>query len=105
MSPSLAASPTGSNSQRRPPDGQGTPNWQKRDAEGKLPPPPLNGTAHTWHHPVKVLFRTVREGTASLGGNMPPWQDKLSNDEILLIINWITSLWPDEIYEAWKRRN
>lgn len=86
-------------------EGQGTPDWQQRGADGKLPPPPLNGTAHTWHHPAIVLFRTVREGTASLGGNMPAWRDKLSDDEILLIINWITSLWPDEIYEAWKRRN
>lgn len=84
-------------------NGEGTvANWQQRDAQGKLPPPPLNGTAHTWHHSVPVLFRTIKEGTLGLGGSMPAWGGKLSDDEILLIINWITSLWPDEIYNTWR---
>jgi mono/diheme cytochrome c family protein len=80
-------------------------NWQERDADGKLPPPPLNGTAHTWHHPVERLALTIRDGTQAIGGNMPPWKDQLSNDEIFAIIIWLTSLWPDEIYQAWLQRN
>jgi mono/diheme cytochrome c family protein len=80
-------------------------NWQERDADGKLPPPPLNGTAHTWHHPVDGLALTIRNGTRAIGGNMPPWKDKLSNDEIFAIIIWLTSLWPDEIYQTWLQRN
>lgn len=79
--------------------------WQERGKDGKLPPPPLNGTAHTWHHPIKGLAHTIRNGTLSIGGNMPPWKDKLSNDEIFSIIIWLTSLWPDEIYQAWLHRN
>ncbi|MEJ2177263.1 MAG: c-type cytochrome, partial [Gammaproteobacteria bacterium] len=43
-------------------------NWQERDADGKLPPPPLNGTAHTWHHPVEGLALTIRDGTQAIGG-------------------------------------
>ena len=82
-----------------------TADWKQRDANGNIPPPPLNGTAHTWHHPLKALFRTVREGNVAIGGTMPAWKDKLSDEEVLLIINWITSLWPDEIYEAWMKRN
>lgn len=35
---------------------------------------------------------------------MPAWKEKLSSDEILLIINWITSLWPDEIYQIWREQ-
>lgn len=80
-------------------------NWQERDADGKLPPPPLNGTAHSWHHPVDGLALTIRDGTQAIGGNMPPWKDQLSNDEIFSIIIWLTSLWPDEIYQAWLQRN
>ncbi|MDH3279687.1 MAG: cytochrome c [Gammaproteobacteria bacterium] len=80
-------------------------NWQKRDADGKLPPPPLNGTAHAWHHSTQVLHRTIRDGTQSLGGSMPPWREKLSDEEILLIIQWLTSLWPEEIYEVWLKQN
>lgn len=79
--------------------------WQKRDADGKLPPPPLNGTAHAWHHSTQVLYRTIRDGTQHLGGSMPPWKDKLTDDEILLIIQWLISLWPDEIYEIWLKQN
>ena len=33
--------------------------WRKTDASGHYPPPPLNGTAHTWHHPTEVLLRTI----------------------------------------------
>src|SRR5690606_25758647 len=29
---------------------EGTVNWFERDAEGQYPPPPLDGTAHAWHH-------------------------------------------------------
>jgi len=83
-------------------NGEGTADWKQRDADGNLPPPPLNGTAHTWHHSVSILFRTINEGTGALGGNMPAWEGKLSEDNILLIINWITSLWPDDIYQHWR---
>lgn len=85
-------------------NGEGTANWQQRDESGKLLPPPLNGTAHTWHHSVPILFRTINEGTGQLGGSMPAWKEKLSEGQILLIINWITSLWPDEIYQVWRER-
>ena len=79
--------------------------WRKTDVNGKLPAPPLNGSAHAWHHPKKVLVRTIKNGTAQLGGNMPAWKDKLSDDEINDIIAWFQSKWPDEIYAAWYERD
>ena len=79
--------------------------WQKPDASGKYPAPPLNGTAHTWHHPISALGKTIRIGTLSIGGSMPPRNDKLSEDEIFSIIMYLSSLWPDEIYQAWMQRN
>lgn len=82
-----------------------TADWQARDAEGKYPPPPLNGTAHTWHHPTSILTRIINDGTAAMGGTMPAWRDKLSAEEIAAILHWITSLWPDEIYETWVTRD
>jgi len=84
-------------------NGEGAPNWRQRDAEGKFPPPPLNGTAHTWHHPKPALIYTIKNGTAQLGGNMPAWKDKLSDQDIEDIIAWFQSLWPEEIYAAWQR--
>lgn len=84
-------------------EGQGAPQWSTPGADGKYPPPPLNGTAHTWHHPTPVLKRTIREGTIAIGGNMPPWGNKLSDEDMEAIIAWFQSLWPDEIYDAWAR--
>jgi len=87
------------------PLGQGHPNWNKAGADGKYPPPPLNGTGHTWHHPQKVLKQIIREGTGKLGGNMPAWKGKLSDEEIDTILEWIKAQWPDNIYWAWSERN
>jgi len=80
---------------------QGTFNWQKAGPDGKYPPPPLDGSAHAWHHPKTVLRDVIRNGTQRIGGNMPPWRDKLNDADIDAIIAWFQSLWPDEIYAAW----
>ncbi len=80
-------------------------NWQQPGADGKLPPPPLNGTAHTWHHSIQGLAQTIQNGTIVIGGSMPSWRGKLSEDETFSIIIWLSSLWPDDIYEAWMERN
>jgi mono/diheme cytochrome c family protein len=82
---------------------QGAPQWSTPGADGKYPPPALNGTAHTWHHPTIVLKRTIREGTIAIGGKMPPWGDKLSDADMEAIIAWFQSHWPDEIYDTWAR--
>lgn len=81
--------------------GQGAPNWRQRDVDGKFPPPPLNGTGHTWHHPTTALVMTIKHGTIRLGGNMPPWKDTLDDAQIMDILAWIQAQWPDEIYAAW----
>jgi mono/diheme cytochrome c family protein len=80
---------------------QGAKNWQIPDKDGKYLAPPLNGTAHTWHHSNKALTITIKNGTSKIGGNMPAWKDKLSEGEIMLILIWIKAQWSDEIYTAW----
>ena len=55
---------------------EGTPDWKTPDVNGKLPPPPLNGTAHAWHHPLEVLRTVVTRGGAPVGGSMPAFADK-----------------------------
>ncbi|WP_071933786.1 c-type cytochrome [Candidatus Thiodiazotropha endoloripes] len=87
------------------PDASGTTEWRTLDANGKLPPPPLNGTAHTWHHPLSVLRRTVRHGGVPLGGSMPGFSDKLSAEQINAILAWIQTHWSDEIYRIWHERD
>lgn len=80
---------------------QGAFAWERPGPDGKYPPPPLNGTAHDWHHPRAQLQRTIREGTLHIGGSMPPWRATLSDADIDTVVTWFQSLWPDPVYAAW----
>jgi mono/diheme cytochrome c family protein len=83
---------------------EGAPNWNQKGADGKFPPPPLNGTAHAWHHPRAALAMTIRNGTQKIGGNMPAFAGRLDDRDIGALITYINSLWPEELFEAWNRR-
>jgi len=80
---------------------EGTLDWKSRDHQGFLPPPPLNGTAHTWHHDKQLLTNIIKEGGARYNGKMPPFQNRLSNTEIDNIIAYFQSTWTDNIYFRW----
>lgn len=80
------------------------PNWKQTDANGNYPPPPLNGSAHAWHHDLKLLQRTVREGGQKLGGQMPPFEQVLKAEQIDSVIAYFQSKWPDDIYNKWAGR-
>ena len=86
--------------------GQGlTKDWKVAGADGKFPAPPLNGTAHSWHHSKDLLKRTVNNGGIALGGTMPAFKDKLSEDEKEAVLAYLMSLWPDKTYQMWIKRN
>ena len=84
---------------------EGTKEWKKTDANGNYPPPPLNGSAHAWHHSIPQLARSIKEGGIKLGGVMPAFGDKLSDQEVLAVIAYFQSKWPDEVYKVWHDRN
>ena len=84
---------------------EGTSDWKKTDANGNYPPPPLNGSAHAWHHSIPQLARSIKEGGIKLGGVMPPFADKLSDQDVLAVIAYFQSKWSDEIYTGWHDRN
>lgn len=83
----------------------GDPNWRQRGADGYFPPPPLNGSAHAWHHPLLWLKETVTNGTAGGQGRMPAWGDQLSAEDVTATIAWFQSLWPEEVYAIWSEGN
>jgi len=41
---------------------EGTRDWRKTDANGNYPPPPLDGSAHAWHHSLGRLARSIKQG-------------------------------------------
>jgi len=83
---------------------QGQPNWRDRDAGGYLPAPPHDETGHTWHHPDKQLLALTWHGTAQLVGNgyksrMPGFKDTLDPEEVVAVLAYIKSTWPDAVIE------
>ncbi|MES9899911.1 MAG: cytochrome c [Sedimenticola sp.] len=84
--------------------GEGAANWRQAGADGKYPAPPLNGTGHAWHHPLKMLAHVIKNGSPGGQGNMQAWRGKLSDDEIFSAIAWFQSKWPNEIYNTWAKR-
>jgi len=82
-------------------EAQGTTEWRKPGPDGNYPPPPLNGSAHAWHHSTDILLEVIKEGTVP-EGNMPSWEGKLSDNEIKSIISWIQTLWPDDVFKQWQ---
>jgi len=86
-------------------NGVGNTNWRIKKANGFWLPPPLNGTAHTWHHPKKWLFDRIKNGSPKGKGEMPALKDKLSDAEINAVIVWMQSLWPDNVYFMWQEKD
>jgi mono/diheme cytochrome c family protein len=79
-----------------------TADWQSRQADGAFPPPPLNGSAHAWHHPVSVLLGVIEAGGEDLGGKMPAFESVLSQDERMAAIAYFQSFWSDDTYLDWE---
>lgn len=82
-----------------------TPDWRQRTPEGLLPAPPHDETGHTWHHPDAQLVDIVARGTAAVVGGgyesaMIGFGDILAEDEILAVLAFIKSTWPDRVIEA-----
>jgi len=83
---------------------EATADWKKTDSNGKYPPPPLNGTAHAWHHSKDLLIKTIREGGTKLGGVMPAFEGKFSDRDLDDLVAYFQSKWPDDLYEKWSAR-
>lgn len=81
--------------------GEGAFTWRQLGSDGKYPPPPLNGTGHAWHHPIGVLGGQIKFGAPGGQGNMPPFGDRLSDEDIVDVIAWFQDRWSDEIYAQW----
>ena len=75
--------------------GEGDENWMVRGEDGRLPPPPLDGSGHTWHHSDNVLYGIVSEGGLGLGfgSNMPAFKDELTHGDIIAVLEYVKTLW------------
>ena len=73
------------------------------DEDGRLPAPPHDQTGHTWHHDGDTLFQLTKYGVGALindpdyASNMPIYDGVLSDEEIIAVLSYIKSTWPEEI--------
>lgn len=73
---------------------EGVPNWKKTLPDGSLPPPPHDSSGHTWHHPDALLLRIIADGgDPAFNSRMPAFKDKLTEDQMRLILDFIKSKW------------
>ena len=91
---------------------EGEPNWREKKPTGRMPAPPHDASGHTWHHPDEVLFGITKYGLVpgkyappGYESDMPGFGGALADDEILAVIAYIKSTWPDEIRRAQGEAN
>ena len=84
---------------------KGTKDWQESLDDGGYPPPPLNGSAHTWHHPLGQLHEVIKYGLIEYGTTMPAWGGIYNDEQILDLIASFQSYWDDETYHEWMKRH
>lgn len=84
-------------------DLEGQPNWRAPGKDGRLLAPPHDKTGHTWHHDSNTLFRLTKYGVGELindpdyASNMPIYEGVLSDEEIIAVLSYIKSTWPEEV--------
>ena len=81
--------------------GEGQPHWNVPKSDGTLPPPPLNGSGHTWHHGDGTLYKQIELGGGYLDlpgfkSGMPAFGDQLSHQEIIDVLAYVKNLWGDQ---------
>ena len=81
---------------------EGQKDWMSRLPDGLMPAPPHDETGHTWHHSDKYLFMITKYGIEDIIGqkypnNMPAYKDILSNKEIISVLSYIKSTWPNKV--------
>lgn len=88
---------------------EGQPDWMKRLPNGRLPAPPHDETGHTWHHSDKQLFTIVKFGLGAISpgyeSDMPALEEVLSDEEIVEVLAYIKSKWPDRARKYQEARS
>lgn len=80
-----------------------TPNWKSPGSDGKLPAPPHDKTGHTWHHTDELLFNLTKYGLKKAANlknyesNMPIYEGILTDDEIIAVMSFVKSTWPEDL--------
>ena len=92
-------------------DLKGEPNWRSPNADMTMPAPPHDETGHTWHHSDKTLFELTKYGlekitkNSNYKTNMPIYDGVLTDQEIVAVLSFIKSRWPENIQRVHDELN
>ena len=92
---------------------EGQADWRSLGSDGLLPAPPHDETGHTWHHSDRLLFDYIKLGgqaeMAAQGiefdSGMPGFGETLDDRQILDILSFIKSTWPERHREVQSARS
>lgn len=90
---------------------EGEDDWKQPKANGRMPAPPHDETGHTWHHSDQQLFDITKFGIARLMDlkdyktDMPVYDGKLTDAEIIAALSYIKAQWPSEIRKRHDEMN
>ncbi len=88
------------------PQAQGHPDWQT-PSDGKFAAaPPLNGTGNDWKRSRAELAAVIVGGARRASDKvevMPAWKGRMNERDVEDLLNWLQSLWPPEVYDAWSK--
>lgn len=81
----------------------GMPDGSPVAAASETSAPPHDATGHSWQHPDFALFRLVRDGIAVANcapvdpERMPKFKGIVSDRELVAILSYIKSTWPEAV--------
>ena len=81
---------------------EGQPDWRSPGPGGLRPAPPHDASGHTWHHDDATLFTLTKHGLDGLMEDAPPsgmpaYEGVLTDAEIVAVLSYIKSTWPDDV--------
>ena len=88
------------------PQAQGHPDWQTPSDGSFAAAPPLNGTGNDWKLTRAQIATIIKNGVRRKSDNvdiMPAWKGRLNDSDVEDVINWMQSLWPADVYQAWTK--
>ena len=88
------------------PQAQGHPDWQTPSDGAFAAAPPLNGTGNDWKRTRVELAAVIKNGVRRKSDKtevMPAWKGRLGDRDIEDVLNWMQSLWPEQVYDAWNK--
>jgi len=88
------------------PDAQGHPDWERLSKTNFPAAPPLDGSGNDWKRKKQELVAAITNGITRNGlPVMPGWKGRLSDQEIEDVIVWFQALWPEDVYDRWRKAN